>query len=175
MRLAERMGRKAPCFTPHLCPDLGQESCVPFPLPQPSQIHGPVAAQWRQRHLGRSRGPGLDHTGLVAVPGDQVIAAVDLGLALEGDAQGSDLPDQFRSRRSIGRVERNVDHSPDWRAALFHETAQEAEVVGLSGQDQKAEVNGWHSGHFIQSLNPPHLTELANLFFQTPIGNIRPS
>jgi predicted dehydrogenase len=52
---------------PRFRPDLRQESAMPFPLPQPNQIHGPVALRC-QRHLGRNRpSPSLDGAGLVAV------------------------------------------------------------------------------------------------------------
>jgi hypothetical protein len=58
----------------HFRPDLRQEPRVPFPLPEPSQIHGPVAPRRRQRHLGRGCRLCLDGTGLAAVTGDQVNA-----------------------------------------------------------------------------------------------------
>lgn len=114
---------------------------MPFPLPQPSQIHGPIAPQRWQHHLGRRRGPGLDGTGLVAITGDQVVAAVDLGVGLERDSQSTDLPDQFRSCWPIGCVKKNVDCSPDGRAALLDETIQATCEVGIRCRDEQSEMN----------------------------------
>jgi len=122
----------------HFRPDLRQQSRVPFPLAQPSQVHGPIAPQRGQRHLGRGCRPCLDGTGLVAVTGDQVVVAVDLGVALERDSQGGDQPDQLRGHRTIWRVERDVDCPPDQRAALLDEIGEEAYAVGVRGRDQKA-------------------------------------
>src|ERR1019366_1625260 len=51
--------------------------------------------------------------------GDQVVAAVDLGVAFERNSQGADLPDQVRGHRSVWRVEGDVDCAPDGRPALL--------------------------------------------------------
>jgi len=105
---------------------------MPLPLPQASQIHGPVAPQRRPSHLGRSGRPCFDDTGLVAVTCDQVVAAVDLSVALERDSQGSDLPNQFQSRRSIGRVKSDVDCQADSGPAFLYETVEQAAAGAAS-------------------------------------------
>jgi hypothetical protein len=114
------------------------ESRMPFPMPQPSQVHGPIAPQRRQRHLGRGCRPCLDGTGLVAVSGDQLVAVVNLGVAFERHSQGSDLPNQVRWRRSVWRVEGYADCLPDGRPAFLDEIGEEAYAVGISSRDQKA-------------------------------------
>ncbi len=68
-----------------------------------------------------------------------------LGVALERDSQGTDLPDQFGSRQSVGSVKRDAD-SPYGRAALLDETVEEAQAVCLGSQDQQIEPNGGHFG-----------------------------
>ena len=106
---------------------------MPFPLPETNQIHRPVAPQRRQCHLSRRSRPCLDRTGLIAVPLDQVVAAVDLGVAFERNSQSADLPNQVRGRRSVWRKERDVDCLPDRRPAVLDEIGEEAYAVGIRG------------------------------------------
>ena len=79
--------------------------------------------------------------------GDQVVAAVDLGVAFERNSQGSDVPNQVRGRRSVWRMEGDADCPPDSRPALLEEIGEESYAVGIRSRDQQAYSNSRHTGH----------------------------
>ncbi len=79
-----------------------------------------------------------DCTDLFAVTGDQVVAAVDLGVAFERNSQCADLPNQLCLRGPFAAWRQTPICLPDGRPALLDKISEDANVVGIRDRNQKA-------------------------------------